>query len=148
LTADNVTRFQAGGLYPTVGPPLFNQFGGSISNGFSLVLTHTNTSGTIFYTLNGSDPRVYGSGALSPAAQSYSAPIVLNTTTFVRARVLSGGQWSALVETTFFPPQDLSKLCLTELMYHPPDIGATSGNNLEFLELKNYGTNTLNLSGL
>jgi hypothetical protein len=33
-------------------------------------------------------------------------------------------------------------------MYHPPDIGATSGNNLEFLELKNTGTNTLNLSGL
>jgi hypothetical protein len=33
-------------------------------------------------------------------------------------------------------------------MYHPSDLGAIDGNDLEFLELKNYDTNTLNLSGL
>ncbi len=37
---------------------------------------------------------------------------------------------------------------MTELMYHPPDIGSTNGDELELLELKNTGTNTLNLSGL
>src|SRR5205823_4941351 len=58
------------------------------------------------------------------------------------------GSWSALVEAPFFPPQDLSRLSLTELMYHPPDIGTTNGDEFEFLELKNAGTNTLNLSGL
>src|SRR6185503_9235263 len=58
-----------------------------------------------------------------------------------------GGTWSALVEAVFFPPQDLSKLTLTELMYHPPDVGLTNSDEFEFLELKNYGTNTLNLSG-
>src|SRR6185503_15362106 len=59
-----------------------------------------------------------------------------------------GGTWSALVEAVFFPPQDLSKLALTELMYHPPDVGITNSDEFEFLELKNAGTNTLNLSGL
>src|SRR5690606_4021008 len=52
-------RLQAAGLYPTVGAPAFSQFGGAISNGFALTLTHTNGVGAILYTLDGSDPRVY-----------------------------------------------------------------------------------------
>ncbi len=143
-----IARLQAAGLYPTIGAPTFSQFGGAISNSFSLTLSHTNASGAILYTLNGSDPRVYGTGATAPGAQSYDVPIQFNGPTTVRARVLSGGQWSALVEATFYPPQDLSRLCLNEIMYNPPALGVISGNNLEFLELKNYGTNTLNLSGL
>ena len=143
-----ITRLQAAGLYPTVGAPQFSQLGGAVSNGFGLALTHTNGTGAILYSLDGTDPRLYGTGAAAPGAQAYDAPIAFNGPTTIRARVLSDGQWSALVEAVFFPPQDLSRLCLNEVMYHPPDIGATSGNNLEFIELKNYGTNTLDLSGL
>ena len=102
----------------------------------------------IYFTTDGSDPRQYGSGAIAGTAQSYAAPVPINSPTLVRARVYDGGTWSAIVETTFYPPQDLSKLALTEIMYNPPAIGATPGNNLEFLELKNTGTNSLNLSGL
>jgi hypothetical protein len=141
-------RLQAAGLYPTIGAPEFSQFGGAISEGFALTLTHTNGLGAILYTLDGTDPRVYGTGATAPGAESYETPIFFNGPTTVRARVLSGGQWSALTEATFYPPQDFSKLALTELMYNPPDLGAIPGNNLEFLELKNMGTNALNLSGL
>jgi len=36
-------------------------------------------------------------------------------------------------------------LAVTEIMYHPPEI---NGTDLEFLEIKNTGTNTLNLSGV
>jgi hypothetical protein len=143
-----IARLQAAGLFPTVGAPQFSQFGGAVSNGFGLVLTHTNAPGAIFYTVDGSDPRVHGSGATSPGAKSYDSPILFNGPTVVRARVLGDGQWSALVEAVFFPPQDLSRLCLNEIMYHPPDMGVTNGNDLEFIELKNYGTNTLDLSGL
>ena len=117
-------------------------------NGFALAITHTNVSGTIYFTTDGSDPRTYGSGAVAPSAQAYSAPVAINTPTIVRARVLDGANWSALVEAVFYPPQDLSKLALTEMMYHPPDVGLTNGDEFEFLELKNTGTNTLNLSGL
>lgn len=143
-----IARLQAAGLYPTVGAPEFSQFGGAISNGFSLTLSHPNSSGAIFYTLNGDDPRMYGTGATAPSAQSYELPIEINGPTTVRARVLSGGQWSALVEASFYPPQDFSQLCLNEIMYNPPALGAISGNNLEFIELKNYGSNALDLSGL
>ena len=143
-----LARLQAAGLYPTTGAPQFSQFGGAVTNGFTLALTQTNVAGVIFFTTDGSDPREYGTGVIAGTAQSYSAPIPINAPTLVRARVYDSGNWSALVEATFYPPQDLSKLALTEIMYNPPAIGATPGNNLEFLELKNTGTNTLNLSGL
>jgi hypothetical protein len=143
-----LARLQAAGLYPLVGAPEFNQFGGAVTNGYALALSHTNSTGTIYFTVDGSDPRQYGTGAIAGTAQAYSTPIPINAPTVVRARVFAAGAWSALTEAVFYPPQDLSKLALTEIMYNPPAIGATPGNNLEFLELKNTGTNTLNLSGL
>ncbi len=144
----NIARLRAAGLYPQLDAPAFNQFGGNVSNGFALIITHTNASGTIYFTTDGTDPRVYGSGAVAAGAQAFSAPVAINTPTLVRARVLNGASWSALVEAVFYPPQDLSKLALTELMYHPPDVGITNSDEFEFVELKNTGTNTLNLSGL
>lgn len=45
-------------------------------------------------------------------------------------------------------PEELNKLALTEIMYNPPALGTILGNNLEFLELKNVGTNILDLGGL
>jgi len=148
LTADNVARFRAGNLYPQLAAPQFNQFGGGVPAGFNLVMSHANASGAIFFTLDGADPRTYGTGAVAPGAQAYAQPLALNAVTFVRARVLNAGQWSAMVEAVFFPPQDLSRLSLTEIMFHPPAVGATDGDEFEFIELKNAGTNTLNLSGL
>jgi hypothetical protein len=148
LTIDNIARFRAGSLYPNLGAPAFNQFGGAVAAGFGLLITHTNAGGVIYYTTDGTDPRTYGTGAVSPGAQAYGAPVVLNSPTAVRARVLNAGLWSALVEAVFYPPQDLSKLALTEIMYHPPNVGATNGDEFEFIEIKNTGTNPLNLTGL
>jgi hypothetical protein len=147
LHARNLTRFTSAGLYPTIGPPSFNQFGGDVPAGFTLVMTHSNATGIVFYTLDGSDPRVYGSGAVAPTALAYGTPVPINQPLVVRARVRSGSNWSALVETSFAPPQDVSKLVLTEIMYNPPPLGQFAANDLEFLELKNVGTNVLNLSG-
>jgi hypothetical protein len=148
LTADNVARFRTGQLYPAIAAPVFNQFGGAVPAGFGLAITHTNAGGVIYFTTDGTDPRTYGTGAVAPGAQAYGVPVVLNSPTVVRARVFTGGQWSALVDATFYPPQDLSRLALTEIMYNPPAIGLVDGDEFEFLELKNTGTNTLNLSGL
>lgn len=148
LNATNIARFRAGNLYPSLGAPDFNQFGSDVPAGFALTMTHTNLSGVIYFTLDGSDPRVYGGGSVAPSAQAYAGPVAINSTMFVRARVFSGGNWSALVEAAFAPPQDLDKLAVTELMYNPPAFGVYSGSDLEFVELKNVGTNILNLSGL
>jgi len=142
-----LAQLRGDGLFPNLSAPDFSQQGGEVTAGYGLEIIHTNASGAIFFTTDGSDPRAIG-GNVAGSAQSYSAPVVINSTTTVRARVLTGTNWSGLIEYTFYPPQDFSKLLITEIMYHPPDIGAVNSDEFEFIELKNAGTNTLNLSGL
>ncbi len=146
-TAIVLGQFKSAGLYPTVAAPEFSQYGGSLPAAYELTLTHSNASGVIYYTTNGADPRVYGTGAVADSAQPYQTPLNLTVPTHLRARVLNGSTWSALEEATFYPAQDLTRLVLSELMYHAPDWGATNGNNFDFIELKNIGPNTLSLDG-
>ncbi len=142
-----LAQLKADALYPaSLGAPNFGQFGGAVSAGFSLELAHTNGSGVVYYTIDGSDPRAVG-GGVAGTARAYSLPIPINTPMVVRARVLTAGIWSALVEYPFHPPQDLSKLLVTEIMYHPPMEGLVDGDEFEFLELKNAGATPLNLGG-
>ena len=148
LTDAYIALYRNNSLYPTVAAPVFSRFGGEVPAGFALSITHSNASGTVFLTLDGSDPRVPGSGAVAAGARAWSQPLVFNTTTQVRARVLIQGQWSALVEASFYPPQDLSGLGLSEVMFNPPAVGITNGEEFEFIELWNSGPQALNLSGL
>jgi hypothetical protein len=135
------------GLYPNLAAPQFSQYGGAVPAGYPLTISHTNTSGTIWFTLDGGDPRLRG-GTVSASAESYSGAIVINMPTVVRARVKDGATWSALVEATFYPPQDLTGLRITEIMYNPPRFGVVDGDELEFLELKNTGVTEIDLTGL
>jgi len=97
------------GLYPAFDPPQYNQQGGAVPKGFELMLSAG--SGTIYYTLDGSDPRLPG-GDVAPGALVYRAsgsssrfqdhgPIPLADDTVVRSRVFTDGQWSALNEARF-----------------------------------------------
>jgi len=98
-------RFRSANLYPSLNAPAINQFGGWYLPGFTAALSHSNGAGVIKYTLDGTDPRRLG-GAQNPAALTYSAPIELTGTPTVKARVLNGTVWSALLETTFIPHPD------------------------------------------
>ncbi|MGQ9576020.1 MAG: lamin tail domain-containing protein, partial [Thermoguttaceae bacterium] len=139
-------------LYPSLDAPEFNQFGGLLVPGFQLTMSG---SGTIYYSLDGTDPRLPG-GAVnpSPSIAVYSGPIPLSDTTHVKARALLNGQWSALSEATFY--MDLApSMRITEIMYNPPApsaaeiaAGYTDNEDFEFLEIKNIGTQTLDLGGL
>ena len=83
---------------PTLAAPVFSQFGGNFAGGFNLSITNPNSGGTIYYTLDGSDPRVLG-GGLNPTAKTYSGPIELLGNINVNARCRStSGVSSALVE--------------------------------------------------
>jgi len=146
-TAVLLTQLRNDGLYPNINPPSLNATSGPVASGFVFRMTNGNGAGVMYYTLDGSDPRLIG-GGVSPSAIAYSGPITVNTTTTIRTRVFSGGMWSAVQEITLYPPQDFTKLLVTEIMYHPPTIGATDGDEYEFLELKNTGTNALGLEGL
>src|SRR5207244_1595377 len=88
-------------LYPSNAAPSFSQLGGSVPAGYNLEITQTNGSGAIFFTTDGTDPRLIG-GGVSPSAQAYAAPIPINSPGVIRARVLIGTNWSALLEYTFY----------------------------------------------
>jgi hypothetical protein len=106
----------------------------------------TTSAGTIYYTTDGSDPRVAYSGAINaPSAQAYSTPLTLNTSTTVKARCLNGTTWSALNEATFTVGPVQSPVRITEIMYNPPT--ANGGNAAEFIELQNTGTLRVDLGG-
>ena len=51
------------------------------------------TGSEIYFTLDGTDPRA-GGGEISKAAQTYQAPLVLNSGAKIFARVLQEGRWS------------------------------------------------------
>ncbi|RYD36805.1 MAG: hypothetical protein EOP86_05040, partial [Verrucomicrobiaceae bacterium] len=66
----------ADGLYPAVPAPVMSQPGGAISS--TEPLSMNSTSATIYYTVNGPDPRLIG-GELNPAAQSYVGGAITRT---------------------------------------------------------------------
>jgi hypothetical protein len=128
--------------YPPIDPPRFSRPGGLVAADSELVMTHLQV-GTIYYTLDGSDPRVRGSGAVASGASIYEAPLTLTTTTQIKARLRAGGAWSALSETTFTVVDQEPQLRVTEIMYNP-----LRGNDYEFIELKNEGDTPIELANL
>lgn len=59
--------FRVNNLWPDLTPPQLNQFGGTVGEGFPLLIT--NAAGTVYYTTDGSDPRLLG-GTANPGAVS------------------------------------------------------------------------------
>jgi hypothetical protein len=84
-----------------------------------------------------------GSSGMSPAAMEYTEPVTLTGSVQVKSRVLDGDTWSALNETTFAVGPVAENLRITEIMYHPQ---GTADPNEEFIELRNIGTERLNLN--
>ena len=139
-TANVLSQLRGAGLYPNVDAPEFNQHGGQVPSGFNL--TMGSTSGTIYFTTNGTDPRLYGSGAVSADALAYNNAVPLDHSMTIKARALSGGTWSALNAATFTVAELIPPLRITEIMYNP--IG---GDPYEYLELQNIGSLPLDVSG-
>jgi uncharacterized repeat protein (TIGR01451 family) len=73
-----LAQLRADGLYPSFDAPILSQNGGPIASGAEVVIN--GQGGTIYYTLDGSDPRQIG-GAVNLAAQTYTSST--ETTTLV-----------------------------------------------------------------
>ena len=120
----------------------------------SVSIENNNDKGTIYYTLNGKDPRMVGGGIRPEALQSGSSvSFQISGSTVLKARIVYHQVCSALKEVTFVNQQeDYDVLKVTELHYHPPDwvIGTDTipGSDLEFIEFINTGTQPVSLSGL
>jgi hypothetical protein len=143
-------RFRSANLYPAMNAPSANPPGGAVAAGARVTLVNPNATGTLYFTTDGSDPRLVG-GGLSAKAQAYTEPVTIDRRTSLRLRVRNGTTWSALVEAEFFVAQDYAALQPTELFYHPPELPELpdrDGDDLEFVELQNTGADRLDLSGL
>jgi len=140
-------------------PPSLGAPGGDIPPGFALsLIDNSGKAGTtLYYTLDGTDPRAPG-GGIHPNAVAYAGAIALtqNARVLCRAynpnhRNLTGpnnpplsSPWSAPVVATYVIITPT--LRITEIMYHPeaPPAGTTNDEgNFEYIEVKNIGTTPL-----
>lgn len=87
-TASAIANFKGAGFYPSVDAPTLNQHGGGVPSDF--IMHFSAPAGDIYYTIDGSDPRLPG-GALSPDALLYSAAGVSSVT-----EITKGAMWKYL----------------------------------------------------
>ena len=89
-----LANYRAEGWYPSIDAPEL-----SLAQGGASAELVSSAGATIYYTLDGSDPRLFG-GEPSAGAQVYSGPLAVDEAGFaVVARARSAeGEWSALSE--------------------------------------------------
>ncbi len=155
-----INQLKAAGLYPSLAPTVIRENGTALTENFTfsspivISLINPNTQGAIYYTTDGSDPRVIG-GTVSSSALLAPNNTTLNisATTVIKSRIVNGQTWSTLKEISFSSGvEDYSNLKVTEVHYHPADLisgkDTVDGKDLEFLELKNTGNSAVNISGV
>jgi len=141
-----ISLLQTADLYPLTAAPDFAidgtpQHGGPTPSG--AILGISAPTGTIYFTIDASDPRATG-GAIQ--GTEYLASFALTQPVTVKARVLDGGVWSALTEAQYSvgTAAGPGNLVFSEIMYHP-----LLDENEEFLELLNISpTDTIDLTGV
>lgn len=147
-----INQMRSVGMFPDQAIVFLSQPAGEVDRGLTLTLSQGNgDQGTVYYTLDGSDPRVWG-GGLNPAAAVYQpgvTTIVLQDTTTLKARVRTGVGWGALTEARY--TVGLRGLVINELMasnqttLEDPD---EPGEFPDWIELYNRSDSTIDLSGL
>ena len=92
-------------LYPRIIAPEY-QINGSPQHGGSIkaneLLSIVAPQGQVYFTHDGADPRLPGGDVNTDSAILFDGPLSLDASTSIKARVLDGGRWSALVEAEFF----------------------------------------------
>lgn len=156
-------------LWPNTKAPSFSQHGGMVPEGYLLEIEPNGGfrgSDAFYYTMDGSDPRLWG-GDISLTATAYTPStegIPLTESVTIRARLLSKsnpfllkGEWSPLIEATFRVGSyaSPSALQVSEIMYQPAlpsdkevAAGFQNRRDFEFLELVNTSSNKILLEGL
>ena len=132
--------------------PKLSHPGGIVDRGFTVTLT-MNDPATIYYTIDGTDPRG-PSNEPAPQAIVYADAIVMsqNTNLFARAR-FPDGVWSGETKGSYWV--DIPPIMITEIMYNPaPPTAEENPQNLfnagmfEYVEIVNTGSTPLSLDGM
>lgn len=142
----------ARGWLQSLAAPQFNNYGGEVASGFDVIISKPLGSpgpAEIYYTVDGSDPRL-ADGSANPLALHAVGPITIDIAASqqIKARIKNGADWSAIIDATFTVP-DPFPVRITEIHYHPathPDV--VDSDDLEFIELLNTGSQSVNLAGV
>jgi len=152
--------------------PVLTNGTGLVPSGTTVTVRRATKAGSlIYYTLDGTDPRLPG-GGIAPGALSSATDLTLtitgNVRLFARSYNLShanltnvyvsatsyevgkphiNSYWSGPVAATFYT--SVPPLRITEIMYHPADPPTdddTDPDDFEYLEVKNIGDSPLNVN--
>jgi len=158
-------ELQSHDYYPDLDQVEFSHKEGVYPTAINLSLSNTNTTGSIYYSLDGSDVRTE-TGGLSTNAILYSSSINLPKGVHeVVARVYDPSQsdlvdkWSAFCcAKVYYINQSYENIVINEVHYDPNDsiyfnpllsqLDTVDGKNFEFIELKNTGLDTVYLDGI
>jgi CotH kinase protein/Lamin Tail Domain/Chitobiase/beta-hexosaminidase C-terminal domain/Legume lectin domain len=116
-----------------------------VTNGATLSLSAP--LGSIYYTLDNSDPRASG-GGLSASARRYSGAVALTNNAGIFTRAFCTNAWSPPTRALYIAA--LPDLRITEINYHPappPTNSPYQEKDFEFIEIQNTGSNVINLAG-
>lgn len=104
-------------------------------------------SAPIYYTYDGSDPRLPG-GEIRESALRVEGPLVILGNTRIIARARYGDVWGSPVERILVAGSQSMRV--SELAYKPMnrDEDTFDRNEYEFIELENFGEDPLNLDGM
>lgn len=150
--------------------PLLSRPGGRITAGETVTLAGP-TNATIWYTLDGTDPRAPG-GRFGPSARQYAGPITLPATVVLRARAYNPAHnqrvgnpnppvrslWSGITSARYTTdrPAGPGDLEVTEINFHPPNptpaelanLPGIADDDFEFIELKNVASEPVDVFDL
>ena len=132
-----IGQLQGAGYYPTTAAPAFAS--ATVANGATV--NFPVASATVYFTKDGSDPRLPG-GGINPSA-TVASTTTINGNTLLRARALSGGIWSALNESYF----TVTALAPGDVLFSEIHYNAQGDDDSEFIELWNPKTYAINLRG-
>ena len=146
-----ISQFIAKGWFSTLAAPVFSNYGGTVDPGYQLNLslpTGSPAGAVIYYTKDGSDPRLSG-GGISSSALVYSNALTINAAGHVIARIRdTSGNWSPAIDAVFLLSTPYP-VRIVEMNYHPADrVGIADASDLEYIELLNTGSQAVDLNGL
>ncbi len=140
--AITLSQLESAGLWDHQRPPLVVQEGDVVRVKKRSIFA----SGILYFTTDGTDPRLPG-GEIHPSAQQGPAAIPFTETLTIRARAKGLTRWTPEVEHTFVygTAASAANLRITEIMYHPAEDDPMAN---EFIELMNTSEENVNLRGL
>lgn len=149
-----ITQVKNVGMYPNVDPPLFKNGNRIIATptynspegSLLTIMSSESASGTIYFTVDGSDPRLWdltgniSANAIEVNGHEMSIPII--NTTVVKARIKEGNIWSPLHELRIIPVKT-SDVVVNEINYN----SSPGFDTEDWLEIYNNSGSDISLAG-